>query len=165
MADANGAGIRMQTGNLTINDCYFHHNENGILTSAEGGTLTIDDSEFAFNGRTAPVARHTICMSAQIDALVITDSYFHDANVGHEIKSRAETTIITNNRIQDQAGTSSYSIDISNGGNATITGNVIEQGPNSENNYIIAYGAEGHALRQQQPGDRQQCHHQRQGRF
>ena len=50
VADANGAGIRMQTGNLTLNDCYFHHNENGILTSAEGGTLTIDDSEFAFNG-------------------------------------------------------------------------------------------------------------------
>ena len=75
--------------------------------------------------------------------MTITDSYFHDAAEGHEIKSRAEDTIITDSRIFDNAGTASYSIYLPNGGNATIQGNVIEQGPNTHNPNIIAYGEEG----------------------
>ena len=39
-------------------------------------------------------------------------------------------------------GTSSYSIDIPDGGNATIENNIIEQGLKSENPVIIAYGEE-----------------------
>jgi hypothetical protein len=30
--DANGAGIRFEGVNLTVRNCYFHHNQNGILT-------------------------------------------------------------------------------------------------------------------------------------
>ena len=62
-----------------------------------------------------------------------------DANTGHKVKSRAEI----NNRIEDNNGTSSYAIDLPNGGNATITGNVIEQGINNQNHTINAYGEEG----------------------
>ena len=146
--DANGAGIRYETGNLTINDCDFFHNEMGILGGGENpgeGVITIDDSEFANNTSANPSSTsngHNLYIG-DVDTLIVTDSYFHDAQRGHEIKSRAENTIITNNRIQDQNGTSSYAIDLPNGGNATVTGNVIEQGPNSENDYIIAYGEEG----------------------
>ena len=87
----------------------------------------------------------------EIALLTITDSYFHDVNMpglqasdpaGHEIKSRAEDTVITNSRIFDLNSGASYSIDLPNGGNATITNNVIEQGPNTQNPYIIAYGEE-----------------------
>lgn len=142
VADQNGAGIRFQSGNLVINDCYFHDNETGILTGNDGvSTITIDDSEFGFNGTVSGQA-HNLYVG-QIASATITDSYFHDASVGHEIKSRAQTTVITNNRIQDQNGTSSFTVDIPNGGNATITGNVIEQGPNSENSHIMSYGAGG----------------------
>ncbi len=72
-----------------------------------------------------------------------TDSYFHDAVVGHEIKSRAASTTITNSRILDNNGSASYSVDTPNGGNVTIQNNVIEQGAASENPYIIAYAEEG----------------------
>jgi len=147
VADQNGAGIRMQTGNLVINDCYFHDNEMGILNGGNSSTstLTIDDSEFAFNGAGgAPGIGHNLYVG-NIDTLIVTDSYFHDATVGHEIKSRAANTTITNCRIFDLNSNASYSVDLPNGGNATITGNVIEQGPNSENSYIIEYGGEGMA--------------------
>src|SRR3954453_21153303 len=52
VADHNGAGIRFEGGNLVLNDCYFHNNENGILTISSNATstLTIDNSEFAYNG-------------------------------------------------------------------------------------------------------------------
>src|SRR4029077_18320242 len=75
--------------------------------------------------------------------LTITNSYFHDASVGHEIKSRAENTTITGTRVFDNNATASYSIDLPNGGNATIQNDIIQQGVNSQNPSIIAYGEEG----------------------
>ena len=51
VTDANGAGIRYEGGNLTLNSCYFHDNQDGLLGgSFPTGTLTINNSEFAFNG-------------------------------------------------------------------------------------------------------------------
>jgi hypothetical protein len=63
--------------------------------------------------------------------------------VGHEVKSRAANNTLTGNRIFDNSGSASYSIDLPNGGNARIGGNVIEQGPNTQNPFIVAYGEEG----------------------
>src|SRR6185437_13551941 len=142
VADGNGAGIRYETGNLVINNSYFFDNQNGILGGADPtGTVTINNSEFANNG-IGDGFTHNLYIG-DIANLAINNSYFHDAIVGHEIKSRAENTIIENSRIIDGPnGTASYSIDLPNGGNAQITGNVIEQGPNSENPVIISYGEE-----------------------
>ena len=51
--------------------------------------------------------------------------------------------MIENNRIFDNNGSASYNIDIPNGGNVTVTGNQIEQGPNTQNPYMMTYGVEG----------------------
>ena len=49
VSDANGAGIRYEGGNLTLNGCYFHDNEDGLLGGTwPTGTLTVNNSEFAF---------------------------------------------------------------------------------------------------------------------
>ena len=143
VADLNGAGVRYQGGSLLITNSYFHDNQNGLLSGAvPGGAITIRNSEFAYNGAGDGYS-HNIYVG-DIASLVIDNSYFHDALVGHEIKSRAEQTTITNSRIQDgPAGTASYSIDLPNGGDAVIQGNVIQQGPNSQNPAIIAVGEEG----------------------
>ena len=51
VVDHNGVGIRQQGDNLTVRNCYFHDNEEGILTDASlTSTITIEFSEFAFNG-------------------------------------------------------------------------------------------------------------------
>src|SRR6185312_13132626 len=73
-------------------------------------------------------------------SLSVNNSYFHDVKYGHEIKSRALNTTITNSRIYDLNSTASYSIDLPDSGNATIRNNVIQQGPNSPNATIIVYG-------------------------
>ena len=141
VADGNGAAIRYEGGKLILNDVYIHNNQDGILTAnAPTGSIAINNSEFAFNG-TGDGRTHNIYVG-DIGTLSINNSYIHDAKVGHEIKSRAENTTITNSRIFDNNSTASYSIDLPNGGNATIQNNVIEQGPNSENGFIIAYGEE-----------------------
>ena len=47
----NGAGIRYEHGNLVLNNCYFHNNENGLLSAPDViGSIKINRSEFAFNG-------------------------------------------------------------------------------------------------------------------
>ena len=145
VADMNGAGIRYQGGTLTIANCDFHDNQEGILGAAAvagTGVVTISDSDFADNGAGDGYS-HNIYLG-DIATLSIDQCYIHDASVGHEIKSRAETTIVTNSRIDDgPTGTASYSIDLPNGGNAVIQNDVIQQGPDSQNPVMIAYGEDG----------------------
>ena len=138
----NGAGIRYESGTLTITRSWFHHNQNGILAaSSAGGTITIDHSEFNNNGNSDGLT-HNIYVN-DIARLTITNSYFHAPQGGHEIKSRARETIITNNRIQDGPDTvGNYSIDLPNGGAATISGNVIEKGAQAQNRTFVHLGGE-----------------------
>ena len=144
VADGNGAGIRYEGGNLVIIDSYFHDNQDGLLANTDpNGTIRIVGSEFANNG-TGDGFTHNLYVN-NIASLVIDDSYFHDADVGHQIKSRAQSTTITNSRIYDGNGTGSYSIDLPNGGVGVIRNNVIQQGPNSDNPAIIHYGGESAA--------------------
>ncbi len=143
----NGAGIRYQGGNLSVSGCYFRHNQNGILADADPtGTISITASEFASNGDVQGGGvgyTHNIYIGA-VALLDVEGSYFHHAHYGHEIKSRALATIINNTRIVDgPSGTASYSIDLPNGGAATISNDRIEQGPDSSNPIIISYGEEG----------------------
>jgi len=143
----NGAGIRYQSGNLVVENCYFTDNQDGILGVGDNtGTVTVDKSEFFQNGApTGPSAgfTHNLYISA-VATLTIENSYFHGARVGHEMKSRALKTTIRDTRVVDgPTGTASYSIDLPNGGDATIIDSQIEQGPKSMNPNIIAFGEEG----------------------
>lgn len=147
VADGNGAGIRYQGGDLVLDHDYFHDNQDGLLAADNpAGSITITNSEFAHNGvSNGPTsgATHNLYVG-MIGTLTVTGSFFHDVNVGHEIKSRALTTVIENNRIGDgPAGTGSYEIDLPNGGNATIMNNIIEKGPNQQNSNFISFGEEG----------------------
>jgi Ca2+-binding RTX toxin-like protein len=142
VSSQNGAGIRYQGGNLTITNSYFHDNQNGILSAASPtGTITIRNSEFSLNGN-GEGNTHNLYIG-DIAKLTVDNSYFHDAIVGHELKSRAEETIITNSRLFDNTSNASYNIDLPNGGTAVVTGNVIQQGVNSQNSNMITFGVEG----------------------
>ena len=140
--DGNVSGIRLENGSLNVAYCDFHDMQEGLLAGANASaSVTIDHSEFAHNG-TGDGLTHNIYVGA-VASLTITNSYFHDAVVGHEIKSRAAVTTITNNIITDGPnGTASYDIDLPNGGVAKIAGNVIEKGANASNWYAIHYSGE-----------------------
>jgi hypothetical protein len=68
------------------------------------------------------------------------------AKVGHEVKSRAALNDIRYNVLDDGSAATSYSIDLPNGGESRIVGNLIVQGVNSENTAVISYGFEGLTL-------------------
>lgn len=141
--DGNGAGIRYQGGHLVITNSSFHDNQDGLLAAdAPSGSITIRNTEFSHNG-TGDGRTHNLYVG-HVGTLLIENSSFHDAVVGHQIKSRADTTIIRDSHVYDgAAGTGSYSIDLPNGGRAVLTGNLIEQGAASGNPVIVAFGEEG----------------------
>ncbi|WP_114423477.1 right-handed parallel beta-helix repeat-containing protein [Nocardioides houyundeii] len=140
--DANGAGIRAEGAGLTITRSWFHHNQNGILTGADPTSdIVIRRSRFFRNGA-GDGYTHNLYVGA-VRSLTVTGSYLAAADVGHELKSRAASNTIVGNRITDGDARASYSIDLPNGGSSLIAGNVIVQGPGSENPALISYGAEG----------------------
>jgi hypothetical protein len=143
VGDKNGSAIRLEAPDLTVRHCYFHDNDDGILTSSpRGGAIVIEYSEFARNGRGDGFS-HNLYISGP-GSLTFRYNYSHHANVGHLLKSRAEVNIIAFNRFSDEeTGNSSYSIDLPYGGTAWVYGNVIEQGPLSENPGMLAFAMEG----------------------
>ena len=140
--DQNGAGIRQEGQNLTVRNCYFHDNQNGILAGDKPQSeLLIEYSEFANNGF-SDGQTHNLYIN-HVGRLVFQFNYSHNALRGHLLKSRAAETYVLYNRLTEESGTESYEIDIPNGGRAYIIGNLIQQGPNAENGGIISYEGEG----------------------
>jgi len=141
--DHNGAGIRLEGASLIVRDCYFHDNENGILTSVNSASdILVEYSEFARNGFGDGYTHNIYIGNAR--SFTLRFSYVHHALVGHNLKSRALKNLVTYNRIMDESdGRSSYALDFPNGGLSFVVGNIIQQGPATENATIVSYGAEG----------------------
>ncbi|MEW6691168.1 MAG: hypothetical protein AB1452_18990, partial [Pseudomonadota bacterium] len=69
---------------------------------------------------------------------------FHEAKIGHNLKSRARENRIENSYFMDgPTGTSSYLADFPEGGVVYLRGNLFHKGPNADNATAIAFGAEG----------------------
>lgn len=140
--DRNGAGIRQEGTDLTVTRSWFHDNENGILTGADPESdVVITRSRFFRNGFGDGYS-HNLYIGA-VRSLTVSGSWLADARTGHELKSRAARNTIVANRISDGDATASYSIDLPNGGRSLVAGNVIVQGPRSENPALVSYGSEG----------------------
>lgn len=145
VADANGAGIRAEGRNLRVENSRFVDNEEGILAGDNpGSTITISNSEFDANGKCAEACAHGVYVG-KIALLQITGSKFFDTRMGHSVKSRAERTVLRDDDIEDGPdGTSSYLVDVPNGGSLVMDKDVLEKGPKSSNNATaISIGEEG----------------------
>ena len=139
--DQNGAGIRAEGGDLTVRNSAFFDNEEGIL-GGDGANIVIEHSEFGRNGY-GDGQSHNIYIGLA-NRLTVTNSFFHEAKSGHNLKSRAKETRIENSYFMDGPnGNSSYLADFPNGGAVYLRGNLFHKGPNAENWTAISFGAEG----------------------
>lgn len=137
--DGNGACVRLQGKNLTLKHVYFHSSQQGVLTGNKPGKVVVQDSFFERLGHGGRA--HGIYQGG--GELVIDRSYFLGAkSQGHEVKSRALRTTITNSVIASMTNKDSRLIDISNGGIATITDCTLQQGPVSSNLDAIGFAVE-----------------------
>ena len=140
--DENGASLRLDAPNLTLRNSYIHHNENGILTDNNAqSNVVIENTEFSDNGRGTGYT-HNLYIG-NINSLVFRGSYSHDANVGHNLKSRARTNTIVYSRFSSSYNQPSYEIDLPNAGTSYIIGNVIQQPAANQAATMVGYGWEG----------------------
>ena len=159
----NGAGIRDQnttTGGISVAAAYlvvlnstFVNNQEGILTGNNSSqSIIIANSTFANNGNAnMSYFQHALYVN-RAGSLTVTGSVFCGQLIGHDIKSRAMLTTVSDNQLYDgqadpaigcRAGSTSFAIDIANGGITIISGNIITQGVASQNSKLIDYGEEG----------------------
>ena len=143
--DQNGAGIRVEGRNLTIEHSRFVDNENGILAGdSPQSRIIIKDSDFIRNGKCESACAHGVYIG-HIALLHIENSKFFETREGHHIKSRALRTELIGNEITDgPKGTASYEVELPNGGSLLMENNVLEKGPNNGNRTAaVSIGAEG----------------------
>ena len=145
--DGNGAGIRLEQGDLDISQSWFRDSQEGILTAnGQRGAITIDKSTFTrlgtceFSGGCA----HSIYVG-DYGSLTVTRSRFEKGAGGHYLKSRAPRIDVRDSSFDDSAGTgTNYMIDLPDGATGRIVGNWFVQGKDKENRTaIIAVAAEG----------------------
>lgn len=145
VADGNGAGIRFEGGRLSVFNCAFFDNQNGILASNNpDAELSIENSIFGLAPHQASPLPHLLYAGAMA-SLSIRGSRFHGGYWGHLVKSRARRSDLRYNMIVDGAGgEASYEVDFPNGGEVTLLGNIVGKSATPQNPTMVAYGAEGY---------------------
>ena len=145
--DGNGAGIRNEAADLTVDGVRFVKNQNGILsTPADAGTLTIRNSLFEANGVCVEGKGCAHGIYVNLAKLVhIENTVFTGTKQGHHIKSRAARTEVVGCTVKDgPEGTASYLIEAPDGGTLIVRDNTMEKGPEAENHSAaIVIGSEG----------------------
>jgi hypothetical protein len=148
--DANGAGIRLEQGALTVRESLFRDSESGIMSanSEAGGPILVERSTFSGLGRCdrGLSCAHSIYIGEYGGgSLTVRRSRFERGRGGHYVKTRAPRIEVTDSSFDDTGGsTTNYMIDLSTGASGTIARNVFVQGKNKENySALIAVAGEG----------------------
>ncbi|WP_425334371.1 right-handed parallel beta-helix repeat-containing protein [Pelagerythrobacter marensis] len=144
--DHNGAGIRLERGNLTVAQSWFADSQQGILTADDpSGRIVIDKSTFSGLGTCegSGGCAHSIYVG-DYGHLRVTRSRFERGTGGHYVKARAGRVEIAASSFDDSAGRgTNYMIDLPAGATGQITNNWFVQGRDKENySAFIAVGAE-----------------------
>jgi hypothetical protein len=148
--DDNGAGLRIETPTLTVRNCVFRDNQNGILgnpPTAGTGEILIEYSEFDHNGlgngcNTGGCA-HNMYLG-RYAKFTLRSSWSHNVETAHLVKSRALESYILYNRIGSEGNlTTSIQVDLPNGGLAYVIGNTIQKDATAGNGTLIAFAEEG----------------------
>lgn len=142
-AEGSGAAVRQEGGQLLIQGCQFFDNEHGLLSVNDAqAQLTIESSVFGMAPKVVGGLHHLLNVG-RIPKLHLTGSRFQQGFEGHLIKTRARENYIAYNFIHDgMRGGASYEIDIAHGGLATVIGNVMGQGADSQNPVMVGYATE-----------------------
>jgi len=140
VSDRNGACIRLQGRNLELDSVYFHDSQQGLLSGSHPGLVTIRNSRFERLGHGGRA--HAIYVGG--GELIIDQSLILAAkDEGHEVKSRAWRTQISNSVIASLDSRDSRLVDIPDGGELIIEDSLLQQGQRSANYDLIGYGLEG----------------------
>ena len=146
VGDGNGAGIRLEKGDLDVANCMFLDSQSGILSAQDPASrVTVDRSTFSGLGKD-PTGNgaHGIYIG-EFASLRVTNSRFERGTGGHYLKSRAPRIEVLDSSFDDTGGrTTNYAIDLSNGASGRIAGNEFVIGRDKENySTVVTVAPEG----------------------
>ena len=144
--DGNGAGIRIEQGDLSVSQSLFIDGQSGILSATDPeGSIVIDRSTFSGLGRDPDGDGSHAVYIGRYGSLRIANSRFERGTGGHYLKSRAPRIEVLDSSFDDSAGrNTNYLIDLPNGAIGRIAGNVFLNGTGKDNwGTMIAVAAEG----------------------
>lgn len=135
VADGNGAGIRIEQGDLDVVRSMFVDGQCGILSAADpNAAIRIDQSTFARLGKHPDGSGAHALYIGDYGRLTVTRSRFEQGTGGHYVKSRAPRIEIIDNSFDDSRGeATNYMIDLSNGATGRIAENTFVQGNGKDN--------------------------------
>lgn len=144
--DGNGAGIRIERGNLTVLSSIFVDAQSGIVSSNDdqSSTISIDRCTFAGLGKHPDAhGTHSVYIG-RYGGLRVTNSRFERGKGGHYLKIRAPRIEVLGSSFDDSRGQdTNYMIDIPEGAVGRIAGNTFVNGADKENyGTMIAVAAE-----------------------
>lgn len=136
VGDGNGAGIRIEIGDLSVTNSMFLDSQEGILGATDAATtVTIDHSSFAGLGQCdeTPDCAHSVYL-ASTGVVRVTHSRFERGRGGHYLKLRVPNVVVTDNSFDDVQGhKTNYMIDLPEGATGLIARNTFVQGTDKEN--------------------------------
>jgi hypothetical protein len=144
--DGNGAGIRIEQGDLTVSETLFIDGQCGILSSnGVNASIAIDHSTFSGLGKHPDGDGAHSLYIGDYGRLSVTNSRFERGTGGHYIKSRAAYIEVLGSSFDDSSGQdTNYMIDLPGGARGRIQGNTFVQGTGKENySTLVAIASEG----------------------
>ncbi|MCW3476174.1 hypothetical protein OL599_16465 [Rhodovastum sp. RN2-1] len=133
--DGNGAGIRAEGRNLTVDHVRFINNQSGIITTdSPDSVIRITDSTFTDNGVcNGPRCAHALVFGA-VARVRIEKSVITGTRGAHQIVTSARLTELQGDRIEDgEKGSASFQVLVPSGGSLVMEDCVVQKGPNAAN--------------------------------
>lgn len=145
VGDGNGACVRFDPGTRdpTLRDIYCHDNQEGLIGQIRG-RLLVEDSTFEANGFGEGQA-HSMYIGGD-EALIRRTRILATRNAGHSLKSGMQTLTVENSVLAALNSRNSRAVDIYGGGTVVLRGNVLQQGPQSDNSQVIGLAMEPNRL-------------------
>lgn len=133
------------SGNITVRDCYFHHNGNGVFVTRLCENYTQEYCEIAYNSYYGNGYHHGHYLNGA-GTTIVRFNHIH-SNGGQGYKDRSADIIFAYNYVHDNYN---YEVDFMEEDhgvpqNALLIGNIIKKYPHAENySKVIGFGQNRH---------------------
>ena len=136
----------MEGSNLTVENSQFVDNENGILAGGPPSSVVrITRALFRGNGTCQSACAHALYIGKRIARLEVTGCVFHEhpCRTPHQVPGTCDDRARQSDRGWRRRGTSSYLIELPDGGDGVVMDNILRKGANSQNKEVaISIGTE-----------------------
>ncbi len=138
--DNNGACIRAEgkASNLLVMNVNCHDSQAGIIANIRSGKITLKNSVFEGNGFNEGKT-HNVSINSKGSIEILNSKILSTKAKGHSLQINAPHMLIDNCVIATLNSNNSRALDNTIGGELIVKNSIIQQGPNSDNNEMIAF--------------------------